>query len=104
MRAASSVRSIASDRLLTRPGFFYVTGHGLDVKYMQSLLKRGHDFFELPQEVKDSIHIFKSMDGVRGYQKLGENVTYAKRDQQEVCAAAPIVKLRLIAAGVGYIS
>lgn len=65
-------------------GFFYVTGHGLDPEYLKSLLKLGHSFFELPEESKDSIHIFKSQDGVRGYQKIGENVTYAKRDQQEV--------------------
>ena len=62
-----------------------MTGHGLDITYLQSLLKLGHEFFQLPQETKDQIHIFKSQDGVRGYQKIGENVTYAKRDQQEVC-------------------
>jgi isopenicillin N synthase-like dioxygenase len=71
-------------------GFFYVTGHGLDTAYLKSLLKLGHDFFELPEERKDAIHIFKSQDGVRGYQKIGENVTYAKRDQQEVSRAITI--------------
>ena len=65
-------------------GFFYVTGHGLETDYLKSLLKLGHQFFELPEDRKDAIHIFKSQDGVRGYQKIGENVTYAKRDQQEV--------------------
>lgn len=65
-------------------GFFYVTGHGLEPDYLKSLLKLGHQFFELPEDRKDAIHIFKSQDGVRGYQKIGENVTYAKRDQQEV--------------------
>lgn len=69
-------------------GFFYVTGHGLDPAYLESLLKRGHEFFELPEEKKNAIHIFKSQDGVRGYQKVGENVTYAKRDQQEVSLRA----------------
>lgn len=71
-------------------GFFYVTGHGLDPEYLKSLLKMGHEFFELPQETKDAIHIFKSQDGVRGYQKIGENVTYAKRDQQEVVDKDPL--------------
>ncbi|OCF40444.1 hypothetical protein I317_05747 [Kwoniella heveanensis CBS 569] len=70
-------------------GFFYVTGHGLDPENMKSLLELGHKFFELPQETKDSIHIFKSMDRVRGYQKIGENVTYAKRDQQEALDIYP---------------
>jgi isopenicillin N synthase-like dioxygenase len=79
----SRVRYVSLPAYLT-PGFFYVTGHGLPFEYLQSLLKRGHEFFELPQEKKDEIHIFKSMDRVRGYQRIGENVTYAKRDQQEV--------------------
>ncbi|OCF76289.1 hypothetical protein I204_03589 [Kwoniella mangroviensis CBS 8886] len=70
-------------------GFFYVTGHGLAPEYMKDLLKLGHKFFEQPQEKKDSIHIFKSMDRVRGYQKIGENVTYAKRDQQEALDIYP---------------
>lgn len=70
-------------------GFFYVTGHGLEPAYLDSLLKRGHEFFELPEDKKNSIHIFKSQDGVRGYQKIGENVTYAKRDQQEALDIYP---------------
>jgi isopenicillin N synthase-like dioxygenase len=65
-------------------GFFYVTGHGLSPSYLDSLLSLGHRFFDLPMATKESIHIFKSQDGVRGYQRIGENVTYAKRDQQEV--------------------
>lgn len=86
--------------VLTLAGFFYVTGHGLETDYLKSLLKQGHQFFQLPQATKESIHIGKSMDRVRGWQKvsttlsqgtvngssvqIGENVTYAKRDQQEV--------------------
>ncbi|WVR07308.1 hypothetical protein IAU60_004349 [Kwoniella sp. DSM 27419] len=77
------------DKACREFGFFYVTGHGLEPEYLQSLLKLGHKFFELPQESKDKIHIFKSMDRVRGYQKIGENVTYAKRDQQEALDIYP---------------
>jgi isopenicillin N synthase-like dioxygenase len=51
---------------------------------MEKLLEQGHAFFDLPQERKEEISIFKSMDRVRGYQRIGENVTYGKRDQQEV--------------------
>lgn len=51
-------------------GFFYVVGHGLDPEYLKSLLQLGHRFFDLPQNVKESIHISKSMDGVRGWQKV----------------------------------
>ncbi|ORY27119.1 hypothetical protein BCR39DRAFT_539328 [Naematelia encephala] len=90
--SSAEARKLTSDTLdkaCREFGFFYVTGHGLDAEYLQSLLKLGHKFFELPQQSKDSIHIFKSMDGVRGYQKLGENVTYAKRDQQEALDIYP---------------
>jgi isopenicillin N synthase-like dioxygenase len=58
--------------------------HGIPFEMMDKLLRLGHNFFELPQETKDRIQIFKSMDRVRGYQRIGENVTYGKRDQQEV--------------------
>lgn len=89
------------ERPAYKTGFFYTCGHGLDTDYLRSLLQLGHKFFELPQQKKESIHISKSMDKVRGWQKvgprpwwpavnladqyqIGENVTYAKRDQQEV--------------------
>ncbi|BEJ12960.1 hypothetical protein CspHIS471_0301340 [Cutaneotrichosporon sp. HIS471] len=79
----------ALDRACREFGFFYVIGHGLDSSYLGSLLQRGHDFFDQPQDKKNAIHIFNSQDGVRGYQKLGENVTYAKRDQQEALDIYP---------------
>ncbi|WVQ73108.1 hypothetical protein IAR50_002672 [Cryptococcus sp. DSM 104548] len=87
--ASRNATSQALDSACREFGFFYVTGHGLSPEYLKSLLALGHQFFELPQEAKDSIHIFKSQDGVRGYQKLGENVTYAKRDQQEALDIYP---------------
>jgi isopenicillin N synthase-like dioxygenase len=55
---------------------------------MDRLLRDGHTFFELPDATKEKIHISNSMDRVRGYQKKGENVTYGKRDQQEVQLSA----------------
>ncbi|KAI5481184.1 hypothetical protein MNV49_005619 [Pseudohyphozyma bogoriensis] len=64
-------------------GFFYCKGHGIPAKQMSELLAFGHALFELEQEKKDEMAIWKSQDRARGYQKLGENVTYAKRDQQE---------------------
>ncbi|KAK8858942.1 hypothetical protein IAR55_003173 [Kwoniella newhampshirensis] len=86
---ARKVASQTLDKACREFGFFYVTGHGLAPEYMKSLLDLGHKFFELSQETKDTIHIFKSMDRVRGYQKIGENVTYAKRDQQEALDIYP---------------
>ncbi|GFZ48468.1 hypothetical protein JCM24511_06216 [Saitozyma sp. JCM 24511] len=83
-KAARKATSESLDRACREFGFFYVTGHGLSPSYLDSLLALGHRFFDLPMATKESIHIFKSQDGVRGYQRIGENVTYAKRDQQEV--------------------
>ena len=79
----------AVDKACREFGFLYVTGHGIAKERLDSMLELGHKFFALPQDVKDSIHISKSMAGVRGYQKIGENVTYAKRDQQEAIDIYP---------------
>jgi isopenicillin N synthase-like dioxygenase len=77
------------DKACREFGFLYVTGHGIPKQRLDDLLELGHKFFALSQDAKDSIHIAKSMDGVRGYQKIGENVTYAKRDQQEAIDIYP---------------
>ena len=86
---ARRISSATLDKACREFGFFYVTGHGIPTEYLDNLLTLGHTFFQLPQDVKDSIHISKAMDGVRGYQKIGENVTYAKRDQQEAIDIYP---------------
>ncbi|PWN48813.1 Clavaminate synthase-like protein [Violaceomyces palustris] len=83
------VCSKSLDSACRRYGFFYVVGHGLPQEYLDSLLRLGHKFFELPDESKDAIRIFKSQDKVRGYQRIGENVTYGKRDLQEALDIYP---------------
>jgi isopenicillin N synthase-like dioxygenase len=64
-------------------GFFYLIGHGIPEEMRQEMLRLGHEFFALPQAEKDEISIFHSMDKVRGYARLGENVTSGKRDVLE---------------------
>lgn len=64
-------------------GFFYLVGHGVPEDVRQQMLQLGHDFFALPQAEKDEISIFHSMDRIRGYARLGENITYGKRDVLE---------------------
>jgi len=61
---------------LTTAGFFYVTGHGLEPEYLKSLLQKGHQFFQLPQSTKEAIHIGKSMDKVRGWQKVRDAMLF----------------------------
>ena len=56
-------------------GFFALTGHGIDVKSIESAYKSSHDFFSLDQEVKDQYERPK-MFRQRGYTPYG--VEHAK--------------------------
>ena len=56
-------------------GFFALTGHGIDVKSIESAYKSAHDFFSLDQEVKDQYERPK-MFRQRGYTPYG--VEHAK--------------------------
>ncbi|KIX03482.1 uncharacterized protein Z518_07035 [Rhinocladiella mackenziei CBS 650.93] len=64
-------------------GFFYLVGHGIPEEMRREMLRLGHEFFALPQAEKDELSIFQSMDKIRGYARLGENVTSGKRDLLE---------------------
>ena len=56
-------------------GFFALTGHGIDVKSIESAYKSAHDFFSLDQEVKNQYERPK-MFRQRGYTPYG--VEHAK--------------------------
>ncbi|KAK5220442.1 hypothetical protein LTR99_009677 [Exophiala xenobiotica] len=73
----------AVDHACREFGFFYLIGHGIPEELRQEMLRLGHEFFSLPQAEKDEISVFNSMDRVRGYARLGENVTSGKRDVLE---------------------
>ncbi|KAK4685402.1 hypothetical protein P7C73_g4748, partial [Tremellales sp. Uapishka_1] len=49
---------------------------------MDEILSLGKEFFQRPQDEKDIIRLSNS-DGVRGYQRLHENVTQGKADHHE---------------------
>jgi len=71
------------DRACRDVGFFYLVGHGVpqaDIQHLHALAKQ---FFQSPSEKKDAISISQFPESGRGYQRLGENVTYGRRDWHE---------------------
>ncbi|GGI76929.1 isopenicillin N synthase family dioxygenase [Pseudarthrobacter scleromae] len=67
-------------------GFFYVKNHGVPQEMIDRVYKAAEDFFKLPQEVKESLHVAKSGPTLRGYiPPYGENADPKKtRDLKEV--------------------
>ena len=56
-------------------GFFYIKNHGVDTEQQLQLTRQ---FFNLPQAVKDEMHIKKSKNAFRGYFGNSEvNVDYS---------------------------
>jgi isopenicillin N synthase-like dioxygenase len=67
-------------------GFFYLTGHGIPISTLDSIIDLAREFFALPLEAKNKIKRYEAAeggDGARGYQGMGENVTGGKRDMHE---------------------
>ncbi|KAI9355110.1 hypothetical protein DFJ73DRAFT_826208 [Zopfochytrium polystomum] len=62
-------------------GFFYLKGHGMSAEQMIGMREIVREFFQLPDQEKRAISI--SEDSVRGYQKLGQNVTQQRKDWHE---------------------
>lgn len=67
-------------------GFFYVKNHGVPQDLIDRTYKATKEFFELPQEVKDRLHIANSGPTLRGYvPPYGENADPKNtRDLKEV--------------------
>ncbi|EFJ16739.1 hypothetical protein SELMODRAFT_421528 [Selaginella moellendorffii] len=63
-------------------GFFYAAGHGVSRELMDDVRSLSHEFFKLPDCDKMRIKMTPS-SGYRGYQKLGENVSYGMHDCHE---------------------
>ncbi|KAK6909611.1 hypothetical protein L486_00740 [Kwoniella mangroviensis CBS 10435] len=64
-------------------GFFYLKVDAyLTKEEMKEVLELGREFFHRPRDEKESIGLEKS-DGVRGYQKLHQNITKGKVDHHE---------------------
>jgi len=69
-------------------GFFYLTGHNIPEATRQNILSIAKDWFlTTPQDDKNKLKRRDpgdgDGDGVRGYQRLGENVTKGRKDEHE---------------------
>lgn len=63
-------------------GFFYVTGHGVDLTATEEIRQIALQFFQRPMEEKLEVSIQNS-DHARGYQTIGQNITQYKHDWHE---------------------
>lgn len=63
-------------------GFFYLVNHGISKEKMASVLTLARAFFQLPQEIKESISIYHSPH-FRGYGALNAEITKGEPDFKE---------------------
>nr|VWP01726.1 N/A [Ganoderma boninense] len=78
LSAAAALHNACTDY-----GFFYLDiSSYVDPSEPEELTRLARNFFALPQEEKEKISI-SNEDGVRGYQRLKENVTNGKADNHE---------------------
>jgi isopenicillin N synthase-like dioxygenase len=64
------------------PGFFYLTGHGIEPDLIDQVLKLSRRFFALPEKDKLSIEMVNSPH-FRGYNRAGYEHTRGKPDWRE---------------------
>lgn len=70
------------------PGFFYLTGHGINGDTHQKLMALANDFFALPLQDRHEIAIKKSPH-FRGYTLLGDERTQGQSDWREQLDIGP---------------
>ncbi|MFZ4624794.1 MAG: isopenicillin N synthase family dioxygenase [Rhodoferax sp.] len=63
-------------------GFFYLRNYGVSQAQTDALLQTAHDFFALPQEKKQALHMANSPH-FRGYTAAGDEITGGQRDWRE---------------------
>ncbi|KAJ3212973.1 hypothetical protein HDU67_003465 [Dinochytrium kinnereticum] len=73
----------AIDEAFQNSGFLYVVGHGVDSGLRKRVLELGREFFALEEERKERISIKRQEVPVRGYQRIGDNVTGGHSDWHE---------------------
>jgi isopenicillin N synthase-like dioxygenase len=64
------------------PGFFYLTGHGIDADLIADVLTLSRRFFDLPERDKLAIEMVQSPH-FRGYNRAGSEYTRGKPDWRE---------------------
>jgi isopenicillin N synthase-like dioxygenase len=64
-------------------GFFYITGHGVDVGLQERLERLSREFFALPLESKMEIRMALGGRAWRGYFPVGDELTSGEPDWKE---------------------
>lgn len=70
------------------PGFFYLSGHGIDQHYNESALAIANQFFDLPDVERESLAIGQSA-GFRGYTLLKQERTNGRVDWRDQIDIGP---------------
>ncbi|XP_016438061.2 homoarginine-6-hydroxylase 2-ODD-C23.1-like [Nicotiana tabacum] len=70
------------DEACKNEGFFYVTGHGIPLPFMEEIRRITRKYFDQPSEDKLNFKLSAST-GYRGYQAIHENITTGIPDMQE---------------------
>lgn len=77
-RVAAEIDDAASEF-----GFFYVTGHGVEPRVIDTLLRLSRAFFQLPEDTKQRIHMRHGGHAWRGYFPVGGELTSGRPDLKE---------------------
>jgi isopenicillin N synthase-like dioxygenase len=64
-------------------GFFYVKGHGMSNETIHGAFQAAHDFFALPQDVKDTLHV-QNNPLWRGYTGVGGQSCRTDEDKPDL--------------------
>ncbi|RAI57111.1 isopenicillin N synthase family dioxygenase [Roseicella frigidaeris] len=73
----AALRAAARD-----PGFFYLTGHGVDPALEANVVREAHRFFALPEAEKLAVQMVHSPH-FRGYNRAGAELTRGRPDWRE---------------------
>jgi isopenicillin N synthase-like dioxygenase len=71
------------DRAASELGFFYVTGHDVDPRIIDALLRLSRSFFQLAPEIKNRVHMKHGGRAWRGYFPVGGELTSGRPDLKE---------------------
>jgi polar amino acid transport system ATP-binding protein len=71
------------DQAASEYGFFYVTGHGVSPRIVDSILALSRVFFQLDPEIKNRVHMSRGGRAWRGYFPVGGELTSGRPDLKE---------------------
>lgn len=71
------------DQAAAEYGFFYVTGHGVSPRVIDSILRLSRQFFQLDVETKNRMHMSRGGRAWRGYFPVGGELTSGRPDIKE---------------------